>query len=197
MTPPLDPPGVTAEDPRNSGPIAYFRPEKPTRLSVHATLAPYHRGKDPAELERKVDALMEKIADGHVRPSPPLSQPVEATADVWFGSGTHPDIVDELWKLDDGLPKRCRWLFWGRPALVHPQSGVVFAVGFGSIGLVMRLAPPALANADPTVASEALATSGGRRFDISPAGPEWRFLRAKAPKREWTRGAYDLAGQPS
>jgi len=56
------------------------------------------------------------------------------------------------------LPQRCRWVFWGKPSLVDPQTGVLFAVGFGSrlrqsasapSGIVMRLPPDVLAGAAP------------------------------------------------
>lgn len=46
--------------------------------------------------------------------------------------GTHPDIIERLWDLD---AQPCRWVFWAKPSLVHPQTGVVFAVGFGTTAL--------------------------------------------------------------
>ena len=46
--------------------------------------------------------------------------------------------------MDDTLPQKCRWVFWGRPSLVHPDTGVVFAVAFGTIGIVLRLSPEAI-----------------------------------------------------
>jgi hypothetical protein len=35
-----------------------------------------------------------------------------------------------------------------------------------------------------------------QRFDIGPAGLEWRFATARAPEIEWCRAAYDFAGLP-
>ncbi len=124
-----------------------------------------------------------------------MSQPLEAVADPWLGLGTHPDIVEEMWRLDDALPARCRWVFWGGPALVHPVSGVVFAVGFGSVGFVVRLPQPVREAARPDDAAIVLAGNLGRTFDISAAGPEWRFLRARGPRVEWTLAAYDFASE--
>jgi hypothetical protein len=186
--------GVAADDPRNAGAIEHFRPKTPTRSSIAATLAPYYATKGAVELERKVEAVMDRIERGPVRPDPPLSQSLETVADPWFGLGTRPDIIEILWALDDTLPERCRWVFWGGPALVHPGSGVVFAVGMGTIGIVMRLPAQVLAAADPDLASAAIRGNPGQTFEIGPAGPEWRFIGAKAPRTTWVRAAYDFAG---
>jgi hypothetical protein len=187
--------GISAADPRNAGPIEYFRPKKVTRASVRARLAPYYARRGEVELAAKVDAVIERIARGPTRPDPPMSQPLDAVADPWMGLGTHPDIIEEMWRLDDALPVRCRWVFWGGPALVHPVSGIVFAVGFGTVGFVVRLPQPLRAGAEPDCAAAVLKGNPGQTFDISAAGPEWRFLRAKAPRMEWMRAAYDFAGE--
>ena len=167
-----------------------------TRASLRARLAPYYRRRGEVELDAAVDTVMARIARGPTRPDPPMGQPLEAVADPWMGSGTHPDIIAEMWSLDDALPVRCRWVFCGGPALVHPVSGVVFAVGFGTIGFVVRLPEAVRSAASPDPASAMVAGAPGRTFDISPAGPEWRFLRSQAPRQAWTRAAYDFAGEP-
>ena len=182
--------GIAADDPRNAGPIAYFRPKPVTRESLRAQLSPYRTGK---ALDARIDEVMARLARTPVRPDPPLSQPLEAAPDPWFGLSTHPDLVEQLWKLDDSLPVRCRWLLWGRPALVHPASGVIFAVGFGSIGLVIRLPEAVRAVASDDEAAAVVKGNPGQSFDIGPAGPEWRFLRPRAPTQAWARAAYDFA----
>ena len=187
--------GVAADDPRNAAPIAYFRPKPVTRASATARLAPYYAQR-PAELEARVSALLERIAKGPTAPDPPLSQPLEAVADPWFGLGTHPDIIEVMWKLDETLPERCRWVFFGRPALAHPRTGVVFAVGVGTLGVVARLAAAARAEATPDQAFAVLEGNPGQRFDISDLGPEWRFIGPRAPKQAWIRAAYDFAAEP-
>lgn len=185
--------GVAAEDARNAGAIAFFRPQPVTRDRARARLAPYYRAKGEAALEARVDALMARIATGPIAPDPPLSQPLEAVADPWFGLGTHPDIIEEMWRLDAILPEPCRWVFWGGPALVHPGSGVVFAVGYGTIGFVMRLPEAERAAAASDEAAVFVTGNPGLVFDISAAGPEWRFVLPRAPKAEWVRAAFDFA----
>jgi hypothetical protein len=195
MDPPATHRGIAAEEPRNRGPIEYFRPKPVTRASLRARLAPFYAKKGPAALDADVEAAMQRIARGPILPDPPLSQPLEAAADPLYGLGTHPDIIEQLWALDEALPQRCRWLLWGGPALVHPETGVVFARGMGTVGFVMRLPERVLASADPDAAAVVVHGNPGQSFDIGAAGPEWRFVRSKAPNLAWARAAYDFAGE--
>ena len=113
----------------------------------------------------------------------------------WYGLGTHPDIIEALWDMDDSLPQRCRWVFWGGPALVHPETGVLFAIGMGTIGIVFRLPPQVVASADPQVARVIQKFNRAPTFDIGPAGPEWRLIAQVAPRALWCRAAYDFAAE--
>jgi hypothetical protein len=187
--------GIAVGDPRNAGPIAFFAPKKVTRESARQTLAAAMRGKSAADVEAAVDRLLDKIGRGPIRPEPPISQSLEEVADPWYGLSTHPDIISILWKLDDGLPQRCRWVFWGRPALLHPGTGVVFAVGIGNIGHAIRLSPQVLEEADPRHATTVVSRNPGQTFDIGPADSEWRFILPPAPEAAWCRAAYDFAGK--
>jgi hypothetical protein len=149
------------------------------------------------DVEARVERLLQKIATGPIKSDPPLSQSLAEVDDPWYGLGTHPDIIEHMWKLDDTLPRSCRWVFWGGPALVHPQTGVVFAVGFGTIGYVMRLPPHVLAQAMPEQASQVVRRNPTYKFDISAGGPEWRFVTTRAPDAEWCRAANEFAGLPA
>jgi hypothetical protein len=145
--------GVSADDPRNAGPIEFFRPKKVEPVDLREALAKVLK-------PDQVEALLAQYSGRLVkaRPPPPLCQPLETHPDPYNGLGTHPDIVDEMWAMDKALPRPCRHVFRGGPALVHPDTGVVFCVGFGTVGFVMRLPP-----------------------DILAAGPEWRFIAWNAP----------------
>src|SRR6266699_1248460 len=187
--------GVAEDDPRNAGPIAFFRPKAVTRESFRRLLSRSLRRASPDDIEVRVDKIMNRIATGHVRPPPPLSQSLEEVADPHYGLSTHPDIIEQMWRVDDSLPERCRWVVCGYPGLVHPHTGVIFGVGFGTIGFVLRLPPDLLANADPTLVPAVRQGNIGQRFDIAPAGPEWRFMSSQAPEDEWCRAAYEYAGQ--
>jgi hypothetical protein len=183
--------GVRTDDPRNAGIIEYFRPKPVTRESVLRTLTEVSPGKPASELMIRVESVLEAIARHPVASDPTLSQSVEEVEDPWFGLGTHPDIIEAISK---SLPQRCRWVLWGRPALVHPESGVVFGVGFGTIGFVLRLSPELL-KADPTTGSVIKRGNPGQTpHNISSAGPEWRFVEPGPSAIKWCRHAYDFAG---
>jgi hypothetical protein len=183
--------GVNADDARNQGVIEHFRPPEVTADHVRERLGAVMRNASPEVVDARVAEVMAKIAATPHRPGPPLSQPLEAAPDPLYGLGTHPDIIERLWAIDNALPEACRWLLWGGPALVHPDTGVVFAVGFGTIGVVVRL-PPDRRDA----AGGAYPVNAGVRFDISPAGPEWRFL---SPRYDADQGlglaAYEFAAR--
>lgn len=187
--------GVAADDPRNAGAIAFFRPKPVTPERIRAQLGWLWRDKTEDDIAARVAKIMADIASRKVRSPPPLSQPLSAVADPWNGLGTHPDIIEVMWRLDDSLPMRCRWVFWGGPALVHPMSGVVFAVGYGTMGYVMRLPEAIRAIATEQQACVILTANPGQVFVIGPAGPEWRFIRHPAPAAAWCRAAYDDAGE--
>jgi hypothetical protein len=189
--------GVAPDDPRNRAPIAYFKPKPVTADSARASLRQALPHATDGDVEARVERLLQKIATGPIKSDPPLSQSLAEVDDPWYGLGTHPDIIEHMWKLDDTLPRSCRWVFWGGPALVHPQTGVVFAVGFGTIGYVMRLPPHVLAQAMPEQASQVVRRNPTYKFDISAGGPEWRFVTTRAPEAEWCRAAYDFAGLPA
>jgi hypothetical protein len=186
--------GVAADDPRNAGIIAFFRPPEVTTAYVHQRLATAYRGKPAAFIADKVAEMMAKIAQGRIRPPPPLSQPVSTVAEPFYELGTHPDIVAVLWWLESGLPAPCRWVFWGRPALVHPVSGVVFAIGYGSLGYVMRLPADIRRKVREAEARPVIKGNPGQMFDIGPAGPEWCFILPAAPAPVWCLAAYTAAG---
>ena len=69
--------GVAEDDPRNAGPVAFFRPKAVTRESVRRLLSRSLRGASPADIEMRVDKITTRIAAGHVKPSPPLSQSLQ------------------------------------------------------------------------------------------------------------------------
>jgi hypothetical protein len=181
--------GIAEDDPRNAGPIAFFRPAEVTETHVHAQLSQAHRGEPAAEIGERVSEFMAKLRASPPRPPPPLSQPLQDIANPFLQLSTHPDIVVALWRMDSALPQPCRWVVWGRPALAHPRTGVIFAVAIGSIGIVMRLPPEARDGANAV-----RQLSLGRTYDVSPAGPEWRFVELRS--EPLARLAFDFADEP-
>jgi hypothetical protein len=172
--------GVNPADPRNRGVIERFRPHEVTADSARARLARINP--DQTQVEARVAKLMADLASKPHRPPPPLSQTLEESPDPYFS--TRPDILSQLWRLDRALPQSCRWLVWGYPALVHPVTGVIFAIAYGTIGIAVRLPPDRL---DPALATR---RNGS---DIAAAGPEWRFLGGEG-EQALCRAVHDFAG---
>jgi hypothetical protein len=187
--------GVAIDDSRNAGITDYFRPKAVTTDSLVRMLATTTaEGKAKAVVESYAEKVMQRLKHGPASPEPPLSQSLDEVADPWFGLGTHPDIISKLWEMDDTLPQKCRWVFCGRPSLVHPNTGVVFAVAFGTIGIVLRLPPEAIEAAGSQLSAVFQSGKRLRAHDIGPAGPEWRFVLPGAAAAQWCRAAYDFAG---
>lgn len=197
MTASADHLGVAENDPRNQGPIAFFKPKKVTEKSARESLTRLLPHASSEQIDMRVHEILDAIAVGRVKPPAPLSLSLAQVDDPLYGLGTHADIIEHMWALDQSLPQSCRWVFWGHPSLVHPQTGVVFAVGFGTIGYVMRLPPAILKTANPEQAKIIVTGNPGQMFDIGPAGPEWRFVTSRAPEASWCRAAYDFAGTPA
>ncbi len=64
----------------------------------------------------------------------PVFAPWNSVPDAYSGCGCHPDIVEYLWgRIGVVLPADCRGLVYGTPALVHNKTGIIFAIGFGTI----------------------------------------------------------------
>ena len=196
MPAPADHRGVAQDDPRNRGPIAFFKPQDVAAESARESLSRSLPRASAADIETRVRQVMARVAGGPIKPPAPLSQSLQDVDDPLYGLGTHPDIIEHLRKLDDSLPEKCGWVFWGRPSLVHPKTGVIFAVGFGTIGIVMRLPPHILESADPKQAKAVVSGNPGQTFDIGTAGPEWRFVVSGDHAPAWCRAAYDFAGEP-
>lgn len=179
--------GVAEDDTRNLGPIAFFEPPEVTKDYVRHRFSAVFKHDTEAQIDARAEQFMQDMANKPVRPPPPLSMPVSSARDPVFGLGVHPDIIEWLWELDAALPRSCRWLVWGHPSLVHPTTGVIFAVAIGSIGLAGRL---------PSERREGAAVRRpmgvGSYYDLSPAGPEWRFV-SREPGRDQVRAAFAFA----
>jgi hypothetical protein len=188
--------GVAVDDPRNAAVLAFLTPlDYSDKRVVRERLSRTLRRASPAKIDETVASIMQ------VRSPPiPVSQPLEAVADPRYGLGTHPDLIDRLWELDDSLPERCRWVVHGHPALVHSRSGVIFGFAGGTLGYALRLPEGERREADALGARTAIKMPYETPWDVwdaSKAGPEWRFGLWSDREPQWCRAAYDWAGAPA
>jgi hypothetical protein len=133
------------------------------------------------------------LRDWPRRDLPELARPEEVDR-PYDSLGTHPDLAAHLWdEITSGLPEDCRFVFRGAPALLRPDSGIVFGFAGGTSTCALRLPEPER--------SAALAAGGkrtleypGTTFDLDLVGPEWVFCLWLAGEAAWCRAAYDFAG---
>lgn len=111
-------------------------------------------------------------------------------------TGTHTEIGVRLWSdLAASLPAgvECRWIVLGVPALVHPETGVLFGIAFDTT-YALRLT-----DADMESALKAEASVDGWSDIKTPKlaselGPGWVFGSWQIAELAWCRAAYDALG---
>ena len=103
-----------------------------------------------------------KAGEGGFAPPPPLLRKPGEFDWALLKNAAHWDWVQFIRDADATLPQTCLCLLWGRPALIHFRTGVIFAVAVGSIGVLARLPD------DPPKAA--------RAFDVTRLGPGWRLV---------------------
>jgi hypothetical protein len=95
-----------------------------TNSPVPAESVRLHHGTQGRSLR---EARERDLAAGRVRDS----QSPESLD--WLNLGTHPDLVERLWReITILLRGACQWVVYGSPALVHPETGIVFGWAGGT-----------------------------------------------------------------
>ena len=111
----------------------------------------------------------------------------------YLSLGTHPEIVERLWdQLAVDLPEKCAWVLYGRPVLVRPSTGIVFAWATGHV-YALRLGPDAHNAALRAGAGRLHTFSDGSTLDLAGFGPEWLFGMWFRDEPAWCRAAWDAA----
>ena len=117
-------------------------------------------------------------------------------ADPYMTLGTHPDLVQRLWdELGARLPEPCRWVVYGRPALVHPRTGLVFGFAGGTHTYGLRLPAAERAEAMRAGARREHTYSDGSRLDAEVLGAGWVLGGCLRPEPEWCLVAYAHAAR--
>jgi hypothetical protein len=125
----------------------------------------------------------------------------EEVADPYMSLGTHPDLLERLWdELGKKLPRECRWVVYGTPALVHPDSGVIFAFGGGTHTYAFRLPKherDAALAAGATTVHEYPAypelNIEASVLDLARIGEEWVFGGWHKGEEQWCLSAFAYA----
>jgi hypothetical protein len=117
---------------------------------------------------------------------PPISKPDH------FEIGSHQGGSYKIWMdLAPSLPTDCRFVVYGKPALVHPRSGVIFAVGgpLYYLRLPPELVPEALRAGAKT--RDPKYTWDDTRRDL---GYEWVIGAYLPDEVRWCQAAYEHFG---
>jgi hypothetical protein len=122
--------------------------------------------------------------------------PEESTRDPYMSLGSHPDVVERIWKeIGAELDTDCRLIVCGTPALVQPATGIILAFALRTqycLHLPIPLIQKALAAGAPTTTKWA----GGRVTDATREfGEGWIFGKWLKDEIGWCREAYQVFGQ--
>jgi hypothetical protein len=186
--------GVSLEHPDNAAMIArltkpYAIEDRPGLIRKLEEL----QGKHPsAAVERVLFRLRNNIPD---LPVPASESPDSVNP---MGLGTHPDIVERLWKIGRGLPTDCAWAAFRRPVLAHAATGIIFGLGISTLGYALRLPPDLAREAQASGAQQARSGLGAQKdetYSLSDYGADWWFGRWREDEdRHWSQAAYVYFG---
>jgi hypothetical protein len=130
-------------------------------------------------------------------PNTAALEAIDADPYAYMNLGTHPDVVEYMWsKLCAMLPADCRAIVHRTPALVQPDSGLVFALGYGTQYLVL------LTGNDLDIARTAgyrdeQTWSGGRKTRSEETfGAGWLFGAWGKNESGWMLDTYNALRQP-
>jgi len=115
--------------------------------------------------------------------------------DPYLSQGSHPDIVQRVWdEIGAILPKKCRCLIYGTPAIVHDRTGIVIAICNGT-QYNLRLTADDLREAIAKGAATQTRWSNGEVMDsLEVLGADWIFGGWYKEEDRWCRNTYNQHG---
>lgn len=124
--------------------------------------------------------------------------PPHAVEDPYYKLGSHPDVVERIWdQLGAAVPRPCRCIVGGTPALVQPRTGIIFALAIGTqygLRLPGGLADEAIRAGAKTQVRWSTGDEMDTRRDL---GEEWVFGAWLAQEPDWCRKACEIFGSLS
>src|SRR5262249_48604565 len=148
-------------------------------------------------IDRPANAGLRRYREARLRSGfPAIARPDEVER-PYETLGTHPDLVARLWdELPSRLPVDCRVVFLGGPALMHPDTQVVFAVAGGTHTYALRLPEPERAAALRAGATRVKRYPGKEpSLDLADFGDEWVCCNWFKDEPAWCLAAFELAGR--
>ena len=119
------------------------------------------------------------------KPVKPIVSP-DMTSDPYIQAGSHPDIVTRIWDdLGAALQENRRAVVYGAPALVHPETGIVLALAYGTSYLI-RVPADSIQDALKAGCRIEREWSDGSQTDVvNEMGPGWVFGCWAKEEKQW------------
>ena len=132
----------------------------------------------------------------HRNPGAPLLATFDSKPNPYLSLGSHPDIVERVWKqIGSAMPTDCRFIVCGTPALVQPDSGILFAFALGT-QYCLRLPVSLIETAILANAKTSTHWSNGKVEDIQKElGTGWIFGCWMAAEIEWCKASFTSFGK--
>jgi hypothetical protein len=136
-------------------------------------------------------AVLRYLARDEKSTKPAIASP-GSVPDPYMCQGSHPDIVQRIWdELGAVLPKKCRCLVYGTPALVHNRTGIVLAICNGT-QYNLRLTTSDFTDALAKGAKIKNRWSTGEEMDsVTILGPDWIFGGWFKEEQTWCLNTYN------
>jgi hypothetical protein len=116
-------------------------------------------------------------------------------SDPYYHLSTHPDLVERFWdQITVRLPVSCRWVVYGIPTLVHPNTGIIFGFAGGTLVYALRLSPVIRQTALDAGAPMLHSFSDRTVLDLSRIGADWVFGAWLPGEEDWCLAGYEYAG---
>ena len=146
-------------------------------------------------------ALLRHLQAGARANFPPEARHLTSSPPKPRTYGTHPDLVMYLWDvLSAKLPEKCDWVVYGRPVLIRPSSGIIFAWAIGTHTYSLRLPPDVRAAAIKAGATRVYHFRAypelkleASTLDLDKIGEEWVFSHWLKGEEDWCLAAYEFA----
>jgi hypothetical protein len=147
------------------------------------------------DVEQPANAALCRYLRGRSRVgSSPLARPGDVPV-PYETLGTHPDLVARLWdEITRRLPVDCRFVVLGAPALVRPDTRIVFGFAGGTHTYALRLPEDARREAVRAGARRVMVYPSEPSLDLDVIGAEWVLGGWLEGEERWCLAAYEFAG---
>jgi hypothetical protein len=125
-----------------------------------------------------------------------IIQPPESVKNPYFNQGSHPDIVERVWKIiGKDLPLDCRQLVYGTPCLLNPVNGIIFAICNGTQYNLQLTGKDFLVAKEYGLKTTTKWSSGKIMDSVEQLGENWIFGGWKDLEKEWGENYYNESNQ--